>query len=161
MTKLSIRQMIDSGAWYRCEGEGIGLGSPIQFRIRFTAFRPVETGEIDNPQNISKINLNEGRLWLLSFSAVNQGKVGFNPYYIQWSFVIVDHEDCEFKQADDTYLSCMSTFSLKTGMRRFSGTAPLLAPKMPADGAAVYLLPDEECPGYSLKMVKKTRMEEI
>ncbi len=34
--KLSIRQMIDSGSWFRCEGE-----RKTQFRMRITAFRPV------------------------------------------------------------------------------------------------------------------------
>lgn len=160
MNKYSIRQMIDSGSWFACESEGM-LGPRRQFRIRFHSFRHVDIAEIDKPQNIRGFAPGEGRLWLLSFSAVNLGKEGFKPYEVQYSFVIVDHDECEFQQASDTYLSCVSDFSLRTGLRRFSGTAPFLAPKMVADGAAVYLLPDEDSPQYFLKMKKTGTIEEM
>ena len=156
MTKLSIRQMIDSGSWFRCEAE-----RKTQFRMRITAFRPVELAEIDKPENVTREPLSEGCLWLLSFSAVNLGKEGLSTYSVKSSFVIVDDEDCEFKTLLDTYLTCISKFSIETGIRRFSGIAPVLAPKMVANGAAAYLLPEQDFQNYSLKMVGVGTIEEV
>ena len=131
------------------------------FRIRFRSFRPVELSEIENPQKIEGFTLGEGKLWLLSFTAINLDKEGYLPYEVQGSFEILDQDDCVFTHAHDTYLTCVSNFSLKTGVRRFSGTAPRLAPKMVAEGAAIYLLPDEESPQYFLRMKKTGTIEEI
>ena len=131
------------------------------FRIRFNSFRPVDLSEIDNLQNVRGFTLSEGKLWLLSFTAVNLDKEGFAPYEVQGSFQVVDQDGCVFTSAHDTYLTCVSNFSLKTGIRRFAGTAPHLAPKMVAEGAAVFLLPDEDSPQYFLQMKKTGTIEEI
>jgi hypothetical protein len=160
MTNIPLRQMIDSGSWFNCEGQGSFMPRRF-FRIRFTSFRPVEISEIDEPQRIEGFNIKEGRLWLLSFSVVNLGKEGFSAWDVKTSFLIVDQDNCAFEEAHDTYLSCVSAFSVKTGVRRYSGTAPALPPKMVTEGDALYLLPDEESPQYSLTMKKTGTIEEI
>lgn len=160
MTQIPIRTIIDSGSWFQCESERM-LGSRRQFRIRITSFRQVELAEIDNPQNIRGFTLEEGELWLLSFSVVNLGKEQFDPVEVRYSFVIVDQDECEFNYVDDIHLTCRSAFSLKTGLHRFHGLCAPLGPKMVAEGAAVYLLPDQESPQYTLKMKKTGTIEEL
>lgn len=160
MTKIPLRQMIDSGSWFRCEGEGFASVKR-SFRMRVKSFRPIDTSEIESPHKITGFTLAEGRLWLLSLTVVNLDTEGFSPYDVKSSFVIVDQDNCVFKSSHDTYLECVSTFSVKTGLRRFSGTAPHLAPKMVAEGAAVYLLPDEDSPQYFLQMKQTGTIAEI
>jgi hypothetical protein len=161
MKKLSMRQLIDSGCWLRGECKSVISTDNISFRLRINAFRPVDIEEIDEPQNITKFNINEGRLWLMAFTAVNSGKEGFMPWQVQRSFTIVDQDECVFEAANDTYLNCASKFARTSGVHRFSGVGGDLLPKMVTEGAALFLLPDDESPQYFLVPKASTLLEEI
>jgi hypothetical protein len=161
MSRYSMRQLIDSGSWFRFECKSVTSSSNIVFRVRFKSFRPVELNEIDNPENIRKFNISEGQLWLLSFSAVNNGKEGFMPWQVQRSFRIIDGDECIFENALDTYLTCASKFARTSGVYRFSGVGGDLLPKMVTEGAALFFLPDEDSPQFSLEPKDGTIMEEL
>ena len=137
------------------------LGRTRQFRLQINAFRPVELAEIDQPENIKGFVLQEGQLWLLSFSAVNLGKIQFDPVEVRYSFVLTDQDECDFTYVEDIHLTRRSEFALKTGLHRFHGLCAPLAPKMVAVGAAVYLLPDQEPSQYALKMKAPGTIEEL
>ena len=161
MSRYSMRQLIDSGSWFRFECKSVTSSSNILFRVRFKSFRPVELEEIDNLENIDKFKIGEGQLWLLSFSAVNNGKEGFMPWQVQRSFRMVDRDECIFESASDTYLCCVSKFARISGVHRFSGVGGDLLPKMVTEGAALFFLPDEDSPQFSLEPNKGTIMEEL
>lgn len=160
MTQVPIRTMINSGSWFQCESAPM-LGRARQFRLRISSFRPVELAEIDNAENIKDIVLQEGQLWILSFSAVNLGKVQFDPVEVRYSFVLTDQDECDFSYVEDIHLTRRSDFALKTGLHRFHGLCAPLAPKMVVVGAAVYLLPDQEPSQYALKMKTPGTIEEL
>ena len=159
MKKYPIRQLIDSGAWFRCEGKEYGSRDRIvSFRIRFNSFRIVDASEIDHPEWIG-FSVEEGRVWLLSISAVNTGKEGFAGGTIREMFLIVDQDECIFPHKyGNVFFQIQSEFCKSAKTNRFTSS---FLPKMIAEGAITFLLPEEESQQYSLALNKDFTMDEL
>jgi hypothetical protein len=159
MSTFQMRQALDSGTWFRCTGKSY-LGSH-SFRLRFKSFRVVAAEEIDNPTSIKDINLTEGLLWILSIDVVNTGREAIRPYDVTYPLRLVDHDSCSFSLVSDTYLTCLSTFSRRTGLLRLSGIGRNLSPKLVVEGAILFQLPDEDGATYQIGVNKDGTIEEV
>ena len=154
MAKIPIKDAINSGSWFKCEGsfrfEGIELDECL-FRIRVNDFIKVNLEEIDAPEKIDpKYDLTSGDFWLLKFEVVNLYKKVRNAAYLRANIFLTDSDDFEFQGSEDYHVFLMSDFAKQSGLSNFFFTP--LNPKIKYSGALLFFLPREDNAEYFISI---------
>lgn len=149
---IPIKEAISSGAWLHCSSDD---GS-IQFRLRVLSFGKINLADVDNPQNIKQTDSN-AKWWLMKIEVVSLCKKNISPDRLFRNVLLVDQDGFEFNVTEDSHLSSSSGFSIKSGLKRFYFGD--LIPKVKANGAISFLLPDDDEAQYSLSMGNGTVRE--
>jgi hypothetical protein len=143
--KISIKEAINSGAWFQCCSGYDGHYDKYSFRIKILSFEKVNMSEIDNPEEIN-LDIEGGVLWIMKLQIINlnREKEGIIDGLIQ----ISDEENYEFESVSDKHLCCFSKYAEASGLKRLYAKWDIYMPKIKYSGALLYLLPDEETEFY-------------
>jgi hypothetical protein len=151
MMKIPINHAIKSGAWFHAESK------EEKFRVRVLSFEKVNLVDVDNPENLDtvKYNPSEGDFWLLKLQIINLNK---RESHITPSILILDGEDFEFHQEDDSHLSLFSSYATSSGLRNYYGQS--LIPKIKYTGAITFFLPKEDNAEYFIT-IREGNIQEL
>ena len=145
MIKIPVKEAINSGAWFHCVSESY------EFRLKIISFEKVNLGEVDWKSKI-RLGFEKGIFWLLKLELINLTKRIAYSQNITSKILIFDHEEFEFQQTIDPWLSDSSKiYACETGLATFyQGN---FIPKTKYTGAITFMLPDEEGAEYYVSVV--------
>ncbi len=152
--KVPIKHAIESGAWFQCHSECEGEK---KFRLRVLSFEKVNLAAVDYPENLDKVHFNTdaGDWWILKLEMVNLNRI---DAYLQYTILIVDEDDFEFKKVTDNHLSFDSSYSATSCLKNYYGHS--FIPKINHIGALSYFLPKDDNAEYFIS-IREGSIQEI
>ena len=155
---ISVKDAIESGAWYHCEVENEDIAFlNVAYRIGILSFEK---------QQLSEKELNQyfdggGSLWLMKIQVVSLNKrEQLYPDRIRETIYLQDQDGFRFK-----YLMSPSDSEIilderwKKRLERFTVLAPDFHAKTKAVGSIAFYLPDDDDPQYYIGIVDGTIAE--
>lgn len=150
---IPIKNLVRDACWVKCTARNRWTKETDEwtFRMRISSFDRLDYSQIDRPERLNPVEAG-AVLCLMTIEVVNLSKVSVIFGYLSQELRLVDGDGFQFED-DDCGLH-FGAFEKRIGLSL--GT---LLPKIKAQGAVIFKLPDEDTE-YSLT-IKCGTMEEL
>ena len=152
---ISVKDAIESGAWYNCESDVEFF--EIAFRIGILSFEKQQLSEKELKQYFDE----GGSLWLMKIQVVSLNKQKqLSPSDMYESIYLQDQDGFQFRY----FLSTQDSHIIIDGrwvniLKRFSVMGAGFQPKTKVVGSIAFFLPDDDDPEYYIGVVDGTIAE--
>ena len=138
MNKISLSEMIETGAWFRCTMQNDDEET-LNFQLRILSFDKLTPSDLGESA-LKKYIHNEGVLWILRIEVINLCKKAIRSSEIRNHLMLIDEDEYEYESyLEESYLN----YDEVSGLYRFSGNTDL-RPKIKVKGSVAFQLPEEE-----------------
>jgi len=152
---ISVKDAIESGAWYNCESDIVFLN--VAYRIGILSFEKQQLSEKELKQYFDE----GGSLWLMKIQVVSLNKQEqLSPSDMHESIYLQDQDGFQFRY----FLSTEDSYIIIDGrwaniLKRFSIMGTGLQPKTKVVGSIAFYLPDDDEAEYYIGVVDGTIAE--
>jgi hypothetical protein len=135
---IPIKNLVRDGGWMKCMARNRWTKDTTEwtFRMRILSFELFDCSQVDKPERLKPIEVGAVR-WLMKLEVVNLSKVSILFGYLTQEMRLVDGFQFE-EDSSDAGLT-FSDFARRIGLSLGS-----LSPKIKAQGAVIFKLPDED-----------------